>query len=91
MTRVFALGLVVAAGLLTMTAAAFQAPASTAPKSLDIVKVRDNLYVITSSSPTPRESFSGGNVAVFITDAGVTLVDSKLAGWGQVLLEKVKL
>jgi len=90
MKRVFALGIVVASGLLTMTVAAYQAPATTAPKVLDIVKVRDNLYVITSSSPTPRELFSGGNVAVFITDAGVTLVDTKLAGWGQVLLEKVK-
>ena len=90
MKRVFLLGILVASGLLTISVAAFQAPAATAPKVLDIVKVRDNLYVITSSSPTPRESFSGGNVAVFITDAGVTLVDSKLAGWGQVLLEKVK-
>lgn len=89
MKRVFALGIVVASGLLTMTVAAFQAPA-TAPKVLDIIKVRDNLYVITSSSPTPRESFSGGNVAVFITGAGVTLVDTKLAGWGPTLLEKVK-
>jgi hypothetical protein len=46
--------------------------------------------VLTGSSPTPRETFSGGNVAVFITDTGVTLVDSKLAGWGQALLDKVK-
>lgn len=90
MKRVFALGIVVASGLLTMSVAAFQAPASSAPKVLDIIKVRDNLYVITSSSPTPRELFSGGNVAVFITDAGVTLVDTKLAGWGPTLLEKVK-
>ena len=35
-------------------------------------------------------TFSGGNVAVFITDSGVTLVDDKLAGWGQAVLEKVK-
>jgi len=92
MKRVAALGIVVASGLLTMTVAAFQAPApaATAPKVLDIIKLRDNLYVITSSSPTPRESFSGGNVAVFITDAGVTLVDTKLAGWGPTLLERVK-
>ncbi len=90
MKRVFALGIVVASGLLSMTVAAFQAPAATAPKVLDIVKVRDNLYVITSSSPTPPELFSGGNVAVFITDAGVTLVDTKLAGWGPALIEKIK-
>jgi len=57
---------------------------------LDVVKLKDNLFVITASSPTPRESFSGGNVSVFVTDAGVTLVDPKLATWGQALLDKVK-
>ena len=50
---------------------------------VEVDKVKDNLYVLTSSSPTPRETFSGGNVAVFITGGGVTLVDTKLAGWGQ--------
>jgi glyoxylase-like metal-dependent hydrolase (beta-lactamase superfamily II) len=66
-----------------------QAGTSAGPRVIDIQKLRDNLYVLTSSSPTPRETFSGGNVAVFITDTGVTLVDSKLAGWGQALLDKV--
>ncbi len=28
--------------------------------------------------------------SVFITDTGVTLVDSKLAGWGQAMLDKIK-
>ena len=88
MRRLAVLSAIVLFGSLTLTA--FQAPATTAAKSLDIVKVRDNLYVITSSSPAPRELFSGGNVAVFITDAGVTLVDTKLAGWGPTLIEKVK-
>jgi glyoxylase-like metal-dependent hydrolase (beta-lactamase superfamily II) len=46
--------------------------------------------VITSSSPTPRETFSGGNVSILITDTGVTLVDTKLANWGQALLDKLK-
>lgn len=35
-------------------------------------------------------AFSGGNTAVFITDAGVVLVDTKLPGWGQVILDRVK-
>ena len=61
--------------------------ASTAAQ-LEVVKLKDNFYVITSSSPTPRETFSGGNVSVFITDTGVTLVDTKLANWGQALLDK---
>ena len=76
--------------------AAFQAPAQQpAPvvgtaAQLEVVKLKDNFYVITSSSPTPRETFSGGNVSVFITEKGVTLVDTKLANWGQALLDKLK-
>src|SRR4029079_10208028 len=48
------------------------------------------LYVLTSSTPGNPATFSGGNVAVFITDGGVTLVDTKLAGSGQGGLDKVK-
>ena len=76
--------------------AAFQAPAQQAAPvvgtaaQLEVVKLKDNFYVITSSSPTPRETFSGGNVSVFITEKGVTLVDTKLANWGQALLDKLK-
>jgi glyoxylase-like metal-dependent hydrolase (beta-lactamase superfamily II) len=66
---------------------AAQAPA---PKVIDIVKLKDTLYVLTSSTPGDQATFSGGNVAVFITDGGVTLVDDKLAGWGQAVLDKVK-
>ena len=32
----------------------------------------------------------GGNTAAFITDAGVVLVDTKLANWGPAILDKVK-
>jgi glyoxylase-like metal-dependent hydrolase (beta-lactamase superfamily II) len=74
--------------------AAYQAPqAGPTPAALEatkLEKVRDNLYIITGSSPTPRESFSGGNTAFFITDTGVVVVDTKLAGWGQVILDKIK-
>src|SRR4029453_8858616 len=74
--------------------AAYQAPAQPAiigtAAQLEVVKLKDNFFVITSSNPTPRETFSGGNVTVLITDAGVTLVDTKLANWGQALLDKVK-
>lgn len=92
MKRLLVLSAIIALGT---TIAAYQAPAQTpAPTpiaaQLDVVKLKDNFFVITSSNPTPRESFSGGNVSVFITDAGVTLVDTKLAGWGQALLDKVK-
>src|SRR5215213_2612707 len=92
MQRLLTLGAIVALGA---TVAAYQAPAQTpAPTptaaQLDVVKLKDNFFVITSSNPTPRESFSGGNVTVLVTDSGVTLVDTKLAAWGQALLDKVK-
>ena len=76
------------------TIAAFQAPQQPAiigtAAQLEVVKLKDNFFVITSSTPTPRETFSGGNVSVLITDSGVTLVDTKLANWGQALLDKLK-
>src|SRR6476660_4975195 len=75
-----------------MTVAAYQPPAAppAGPRIIDLEKLKDNLYVLTSSSPADRATFSGGNVAVFITDGGVTLVDTKLAGWGQAILDKLK-
>jgi cyclase len=91
MKRLITLAAIVALGA---TLAAYQAPAQApAPTptaaQLDVVKLKDNLFVITSSTPG-GPGFSGGNVSVFITDAGVTLVDTKLAAWGPALLEKVK-
>jgi cyclase len=91
MTRSTLLAAVVAAGSLSMAVAGSQPPAAaTGPKVVDIQKLKDTLYVLTSSTPGNPATFSGGNVAVFITDGGVTLVDDKLAGWGQAVLDKVK-
>src|SRR5260370_9708523 len=87
MKRFAFLGLLLAAGAASIAA---QAPAAAGPKVVDILKLKDNLYVLTSSTPGNAATFSGGNVAVFITDGGVTLVDDKLAGWGQAVLDKVK-
>ena len=75
--------------------AAYQAPQQPPPvigtaDKLEVVKLKDNFFVITSSTPGNAATFSGGNVSVFIADAGVTLVDTKLAAWGPALLEKVK-
>ena len=58
------------------------------PPLPDLTKVRDNLYVITSSTPGPE--FTGGNTGVFITDTGVIVVDTKLSGYGPTILEKIK-
>ena len=57
---------------------------------------RNNLYVITgsdASAENDRAPHRGGNTAVFITDttdAGVTLVDTKLPGFGPMILERIK-
>lgn len=51
------------------------------PAALEIQKVKDNLYMI---------SGAGGNTAAFITEKGVVIVDTKLAGNGPGILEKVK-
>jgi cyclase len=50
-------------------------------KVAKIEKVKDNLYVIIGG---------GGNTAAFITANGVVVVDTKLAGWGQAILDQIK-
>lgn len=93
MRRTLVLAAIALTGGLTITLAAVQAPAGPSQAALDatkIEKVKDNLYIITGSSPTPRETFSGGNTGVFITDRGVVVVDTKLANWGPAILERIK-
>jgi len=98
MKRIVLLGVLLLVGSLSMAVTArtdlpvslAQAAQPQGPRVIDIVKLKDNLYVLTSSTPGNPATFSGGNVAVFITDGGVTLVDTKLAGWGQAVLDKVK-
>lgn len=98
MKRGLCLGTLLALGGLSVAAAAYhdslqvpQRPASIA----GIQKVRDNLYWIPGGDPTTgrQESgatFSGGNVAVFVTDTGVVVVDTMLAGRGQLVLEQIR-
>jgi glyoxylase-like metal-dependent hydrolase (beta-lactamase superfamily II) len=92
MTRALVLGTLVGVGALSLVVSG-QAPAGPTAKAIAVTKiekVKDNLYIITGSSAADMDAFSGGNTAVFITDAGVTLVDTKLAGWGPTILERVK-
>src|SRR5262245_26723709 len=92
MKRCTVLAVLITIGTLSMTVRGFQEPATgpsaAALDATKIEKVKDNLYVITGSSDL--RAFSGGNTAVFITDAGVVLVDTKLPGWGPTLLERIK-
>ena len=74
MRRLFVLGVLAATGALSLAAAAYQQPAGqAAPKVVEAEKLKDNLYVMKGG---------GGNSAVFITADGVTVVDTKLPGWG---------
>jgi cyclase len=66
------------AGAITLMAANQQ---QRQPASLEIQKVKENLYMITGG---------GGNTAAFITEKGVVVVDTKLPGYGPGILEKVK-
>jgi cyclase len=90
--RATILGTLVAAATASMAVAAAQAPAPSpaAVANAKIEKVRDNLYVITGSSAENFELFSGGNTAVFITEAGVVLVDTKIPNWGPTIVERVR-
>jgi cyclase len=84
MKRGIVLGVLLAVGGLSLAAAGFQAPAGRGqqgPNVAEIEKVNDRLYMITGG---------GGNTAAFLTDNGVVLVDTKLANWGQAIMDKVK-
>jgi cyclase len=91
MRRGVVLGTLLVVGALSLVVSG-QAPGPSAVsiKAMQIEKVKDNLYIITGSGADSQEAFSGGNVAVFITDAGVTLVDTKLPGFGPTILERIK-
>jgi cyclase len=75
---------------LVLSGQAPQGPSEKALRATSIERVKDNLYIITGSGAEDTSAFSGGNTAVFITSSGVTLVDTKLAGWGPTILERVK-
>jgi cyclase len=51
------------------------------PPTGTIKKVRDNLYVIPGQ---------GGNTTVFLTQAGIVLVDTKLANNGEAILSQIR-
>ena len=89
MRRAQVLGTLVLVGSVATAVSAWQLPPTPPPsvKGLVADRLRDNLYVIRGADP---KAFVGGNTAVFIQANGVTLVDSKVPGWGQPLIEKVK-
>jgi len=80
MRRARVLALIVVAGFTVVTVAA-QPQRPRIPPTGTIKKVRDNLYVIPGA---------GGNTTVFVTRAGVVLVDTKLANNGEAILSQVR-
>ena len=94
MKRRIVLAALVMTGALSMAlSAAPQAPAGRAGgrggglggapsvDNLQVEKLADNLYVLRGG---------GGNTAAFITANGVLLVDTKVSGWGQPMIQKLK-
>lgn len=90
MKRAIVLGIIVGLGCLTLVVAGFQAPSPAALNAAKIEKLKDNLYVITGSGAADLNTFSGGTTAVFVTDSGVVLVDTKLPGLGPTILDRIK-
>ena len=78
MRRLVLIGILVAAGAAVAVA---RQPAGGPPQSAELVKVKDNLFVVKGG---------GGNTAVFVTATGVVLVDTKLAGWGDRIMQQVR-
>ncbi len=85
MRRRIVLGALLLVGGISVAIAQQQAPRPMLP---DLTKVKDNLYVITSSTPGPE--FTGGNTGVLVTDNGVIVVDTKLAGYGPDILSRIR-
>ena len=80
MRRTIVLGVLIAAGALSMTLAAYQQKPA-APMVVEVDKLKDNFFVLKGG---------GGNTAVFVQADGITVVDTKNPGWGQPILTKIK-
>jgi glyoxylase-like metal-dependent hydrolase (beta-lactamase superfamily II) len=81
MSRGVVLGVLVAVGAASAVTAAYQAQQPSAPKVVEVEKLKDNLFMLKGG---------GGNTAVFVGTTGVVVVDTKNPGWGQPILDKIK-
>jgi hypothetical protein len=81
MRSLFVLSSVTVSMLLPAAMYGFQASKADAkPKVIEAKKITDNFYMLTGG---------GGNTGMFITqNNGVMIIDTKLPGWGSVLVEK---
>lgn len=76
MRRIVVLGVLFAVG-----AAAMAIRSGAQENVAQIEQVQDNLYLITGG---------GGNTAALVTEGGVVVVDTKLANWGDAILDKIR-
>ena len=81
MRRVIVLSALMAIGAGTFAARAYQQASDSAPKIVEVEKLKDNLFVLKGG---------GGNTAIFVGTNGVVVVDTKNPGWGQPILDKIK-
>jgi glyoxylase-like metal-dependent hydrolase (beta-lactamase superfamily II) len=72
---------------LVATMATFEARQDRA--SLTVHEIADNLYML-ANAPSVEGMGGGGNTAIFVTSSGVTLVDTKIKGYGQDILAAVR-
>jgi len=70
------LGVLVTVGALAVTVTTYTQD----ERVVEVEQLEDNLYVLRGG---------GGNSSAFITADGVVLVDTKLAGWGQPLIDAI--
>ena len=84
MRRRLVLGAVLMLGTLSMAVSALQlGQVKPSVEAIEVEKLAGNLFVL-------RAPGSGGATAVFVTEAGVMLVDTKVSGWGPSMLAKIK-
>jgi cyclase len=83
------LGVLLACGVASTVVATYQGAAGaagqgrggTGARVIQVEKLKDNLFLLRGG---------GGNTAVFVGATGVTVVDTKIPGWGQPLLAKIQ-
>ena len=86
MKRMVCLGLLTLGGVAVL-GAAHEARQARAP--LFLQEVAENLYML-GNDPAGQGMRGGGNTAIFVGSDGVTLVDTKIFGYGQDILAQVR-
>ena len=90
MRRTVFLTALMMAGGVSLTVASYQARQQQPAPIPSIERIKDNLYIIKGADPNERATMTGGNTAVFVTDHGVVVVDTKIRGYGRGILDQIK-